>query len=85
MSRKSSSQRISDVSKRLHLMEQADHDRIRREATKTRMDWSEGSHFCNWRRYVGAPVKGIWHTFTDEQKVAIATDARSRAEEAEYD
>jgi len=62
--------------------------RLRFEATQKRMDWAAGGHYANWRQYVGSSVKAVWHTLTDDQKVAIATDAKERArneeEKAEY-
>ena len=60
-------------------------DILRREATAKRMDWDEGSHYCNWRRYVGPSVREVWHTLNDEQKTAIAVDAYKQAQDAEYD
>jgi len=58
-------------------------DELRPEATKRRMDWNEGNHYANWRPYVGPHVRAVWHTLTDDQKVAIACDAKARAREDE--
>lgn len=40
-------------------------------------DWS-----WDWRDYVGDRTRAIWHTFTDEQKEAIALDAHDESEDA---
>jgi hypothetical protein len=60
-----------------------DIDQVRSEATKARMDWNEGHKYANWRSEIGSCVRAIWHTLTDEQKIAIACDAKRRAREEE--
>jgi hypothetical protein len=63
-----------------------DEDEVRREATQRHMDWGKSGVYADWKRQVGGHVRAIWRTLTDEQKVAIALDAKARArkdEEAE--
>ncbi len=51
-------------------------DDIRAQATVHRIDWNDHRRdYYNWREFVGPQVRAIWHTLTDEQKVAIASDA----------
>jgi len=42
-------------------------------------NWAEGGRVHNWRNHVGERAKALWHTFTDEQKAALAEDAEERA------
>ncbi len=39
----------------------------------------------DWRNYVGEATKSLWHTFTDEQKAAIALDSDDRAGREEWE
>lgn len=47
--------------------------------------WDEAGRVHDWRNHVGENVKAIWHTFTDEQKLALAEDADERASNEHWD
>ena len=34
-------------------------------------DWSTGGYFYNWKKYISDEVRGMWGTFTTEQKMAL--------------
>ncbi len=38
-----------------------------------------------WRRYISSEVAGMWHTFTDLQKQALARQAQDIADEEHWD
>ena len=47
--------------------------------------WEEAGKVHDWRNYVGERTKAIWHTFTQEQRRAIALDADDSASNEEWD
>lgn len=47
--------------------------------------WDEGGRVHNWRNHVGDRARGLWHTFTDEQKIALALDADELASHEEWE
>lgn len=49
-------------------------DYLRDEAL-AEVDWEEGGRVHNWRNYVGYHTRALWHTLSDEQRVAIVRDA----------
>jgi hypothetical protein len=48
-------------------------------------NWNERDDVHNWRNYISDRLRAIWHTFTDEQKVAIADNAYDIAASEEWD
>lgn len=47
--------------------------------------WNKLSKCYEWKRYIAAEVQGIWDTFTNEQKQALARMADARADREEWD
>lgn len=58
---------------------------IVKETLANPMDWSEGGRVHNWRNHVGHHTRAKWHSFTDEQKIAIAADADEKAGREHWD
>lgn len=48
-------------------------------------DWTDTSRVHNWRNYVSDRVRQIWHTFTDEQKIALGEQAAEQSSKEEWD
>lgn len=48
-------------------------------------DWDEGGRVHNWRNYVSSRVQALWHTFTDEQKEALYSQADELSDREEWD
>jgi hypothetical protein len=54
-------------------------------------DWLESPEFDeagkvhDWRNHVGGRTKGLWSTFTQEQRLAIALDADDDAGNEDWD
>lgn len=48
-------------------------------------DFGNADRVHDWRNYVGDAMQGIWHTFTDEQKAAIALNADELAGREDWD
>mgnify|MGYP000851059213 CR=1 FL=1 len=48
-------------------------------------DWSRTERVHSWHNYIGDKTRAIWHTLTDEQKLAIAEDADEQAENEYWD
>ncbi len=48
-------------------------------------EWDKAKKVHDWRNHVGEKTKGIWHTFTPEQKFCIALDAETQAGYEEWD
>lgn len=51
-----------------------DHEDARQIALEA-VDWDEGGRGHNWRNHIGSHTKGIWDSFTTEQKIALILDA----------
>lgn len=47
--------------------------------------WEFAGRVHDWRNYVGRGVREIWHTFTPEQRMALAADADWRASMEHWD
>lgn len=47
--------------------------------------WTTAGKVHDWRNHVSEGVRTIWHTFTDEQVMALAADADQRAGNEEWD
>jgi hypothetical protein len=63
-------------------------DYCREEAERevlAEQDWDYGGHVHNWRNYIGENTRAIWATLTQEQRVAIATDAVVQAMREDWD
>jgi len=41
--------------------------------------WADAGRVHDWRNHVGARAREMWHTFTPEQRMALAADAEWRA------
>jgi hypothetical protein len=41
--------------------------------------WEHPGRVHDWRNHIGAGAKAIWHTFTPEQRMVLASDADERA------
>jgi len=48
-------------------------------------DWSNEQRVHNWRNYITDEVAAMWHTFTDEQKQALARQAQGHASNEEWE
>lgn len=48
-------------------------------------DWQSLSVVHEWKRYVSDRVRELWHSFTDEQKIALAQQADEIASKEEWD
>jgi hypothetical protein len=47
--------------------------------------WDSSFRVHNWRNYISKDVAAMWHTFTDQQKIAIAEMANAMADREEWD
>jgi hypothetical protein len=47
--------------------------------------WDHAGRVHDWRNHVGFGIKKIWHTFTPEQRMALAEDAKTRASDEHWD
>ncbi len=47
--------------------------------------WDHAGRVHDWRNHVGEGVQKIWHTFTPEQRMALAADADNRASNEYWD
>lgn len=52
-------------------------DYLRAQALDPR--WEEATRVHDWRNHIGGRIKGMWETFTQEQKFALVEDADERA------
>lgn len=48
-------------------------------------DFDNAGDVNDWRWHIGGRTKGIWHSLTFEQRMAIALDANDLALEKDYD
>jgi len=48
-------------------------------------DWDHPTRVHEWKHYVSDRVKELWHSFTSEQKVAIAAQADDQASREDWD
>lgn len=48
-------------------------------------DWEKARRVHEWKNYVSERLQAVWHTFTDEQKQAIAESADDVASAEEWD
>lgn len=48
-------------------------------------DWAAAQKVHDWRNYIHENLRGIWHTFTLEQKMAIANNAQITADAELWD
>jgi len=47
--------------------------------------WEDAERVHEWKNYVSAEVRGMWDTFTPEQKQALARSAEECASREEWD
>ena len=47
--------------------------------------WDDAGKVHDWRNYISDELRGIWHTFTPEQRRAIANNAQDIADREEWD
>lgn len=47
--------------------------------------WDEYERVHGWRNYVNEELRRIWPTFSDEQKLAVARNARDIASQEDWD
>jgi hypothetical protein len=47
--------------------------------------WGHAAYVHDWRNHVGERTQALWHTFTDEQRLAIAADAEDEASAEEWE
>lgn len=47
--------------------------------------WDHAGKVHDWRNHVGEGIRAIWHTFTPEQRMALAADADERASAEEWE
>jgi hypothetical protein len=57
----------------------------RRLAQLSNPEFDNAGRVHDWRNHVGEATKSLWHTFTDEQKAAIAVDSDERASREEWE
>lgn len=48
-------------------------------------DWTHNRRVHEWKNHVGPLIKEIWHTFSDEQRAAIALEADNSAANEHWD
>ena len=48
-------------------------------------DWDDCGRVHEWKNYASDEIKVLWHSFTDEQKCAIATMLDDFAGREEWD
>jgi hypothetical protein len=48
-------------------------------------EWDKAGKVHEWKNYIGERLQAIWHTFTDEQKQAIAESADDSAGAEEWE
>lgn len=48
-------------------------------------DWENIGRVHDWRNHVSDEIAGMWHTFTDAQKEALARQAELLAANEEWD
>ena len=47
--------------------------------------WHEAERVHDWKNYISEWLKNHWHSFTDEQKAAIAASAQETADREHWD
>lgn len=62
-------------SMQIMLMDREEFKRATEEADLLNPIWNEYRRGPHWTRYIGERVRGMWDTFTDEQRKAIADDS----------
>lgn len=53
--------------------------------TLEKPDFEHPTKVHDWRNHVGHHAKAIWHTFSHEQRLAIARDAEYAASNEDWD
>jgi len=48
-------------------------------------DWESAGRIHEWKNYISEKLRGMWDTFTPEQKAAIAESAEESASREEWD
>ncbi|MBV7502118.1 hypothetical protein [Achromobacter sp. ACM05] len=48
-------------------------------------DWGDCGKAHEWKNYVTEEVRGMWHTFSDELKKALARQSEAIADIEEWD
>jgi hypothetical protein len=48
-------------------------------------NWDEAGRVHDWRNYISAELRGMWNTFTPEQKKAIAESAEETASREDWE
>jgi len=48
-------------------------------------DWSSAGKVHDWRNYISEEVQGMWDTFPDDQKQALAQQANQIAGREDWD
>jgi hypothetical protein len=48
-------------------------------------EWEKAGRVHDWRNYISNKLRGMWETFTDEQKQAIAESAEEDANAEEWE
>ena len=47
-------------------------------------NWNKAQKIHEWKNYISKEVQLIWHSFTDEQKAALARQAEDDASNEEW-
>jgi hypothetical protein len=47
--------------------------------------WDDGGHVHNWKNYISEELRGMWGSFTREQKAAIYRSADETASNENWD
>jgi hypothetical protein len=48
-------------------------------------EFTDYGHVHEWKNHVSKQVQAMWHSFTDDQKKALARQAQSAADQEEWD
>lgn len=48
-------------------------------------EWDKAQRVHDWRNHISEKLRGLWETFTDEQKQTIAESAEDKAAAEEWE
>lgn len=47
--------------------------------------WHSAGKVHDWRNHISEPIRAIWDTFTEAQRIALAKDAGERADAEQWE
>lgn len=56
-----------------------------RESAVADPEWHKAGRVHDWRNYISETVRGMWATFTIEQRIALAEQADDHASREQWD